>query len=79
MKTYEEISEIQKPAIPHNILNEHEGVLKASDGAEGARRMIGWLSGLVESRDKRAVCFVIREPERIAQDDTARRRSKCGR
>ena len=41
MKTYEEISEIQKPAISHNILNERQGSLKASDGAEGARRMIG--------------------------------------
>jgi hypothetical protein len=41
MKTYEEISEIQKPAISHNILNERQGFLKASDGAEGARRMIG--------------------------------------
>jgi hypothetical protein len=26
MKTYEEISEIQKPAISHNILNERPGV-----------------------------------------------------
>lgn len=41
MKTYEEISEIQKLVIPHNILNEHQGSLKAPDGAEGARRMIG--------------------------------------
>ena len=41
MKTYEEISEIQKPAISHNILNKRQGSLKASDGAEGARRMIG--------------------------------------
>lgn len=79
MKTYEEISQIQKPAISHSILNERQRPLKALDGAEGARRMIGWLSGLVESRDKRAVCFVIRELERIAQEDTARRRSKCGR
>jgi hypothetical protein len=40
MKTYEEISEIQKPVISHNILNERQGSLKARDGAEGAR-MIG--------------------------------------
>ena len=41
MKTYEEIRQIQKPVIPHNILNERQGPLKASHGAEGARRMIG--------------------------------------
>lgn len=32
MKTYEEISEIQKLVISHNILSEHQGSLKASDG-----------------------------------------------
>jgi hypothetical protein len=66
MKTYEEISEIQKPIISHTTLNEHQGSLKASDGAEEAWCMIGWMSGLVGSRDKGAVCFVMRELEWIA-------------